>query len=66
MTCATCLHRSTFARRFYPNRRPLFVRCGNCKARRRARWHVAGRFALLLLMFFAMGLSWAFARRVWR
>lgn len=67
MTCATCLHRSTCARRFYPRRRPLYVRCGNCKMRRRARRYVASRIlAVAFGAVTAIVVVLAAAGRMWR
>lgn len=52
MTCHACLDRRTFALRFYP--------------RHRAAWHIAGRIALLLVVFVAMSVAWKLVGRVWR
>lgn len=43
MSCAACLGRKAVALALFPRRRPLYVRCGSCKMRRRARWHVVSR-----------------------
>lgn len=63
MTCTACLIRRRIAIDLWPCRRPLYVRCGACKMRRRAHRHIAGRVALVVLgAVFAITLVWAVGR----
>jgi hypothetical protein len=49
MSCPTCIYRKVLALQFWPQRRPLYVRCRPCKDRRRARWYIASRLAIVLV-----------------
>lgn len=63
MNCGVCLGRKSVALRLFPKRRPLYVRCGSCRMRRRARWHVAKRvagFAFGVVTMLAVGSGYAF------